>query len=269
MKFIALVFGLTILLSSCVTNKKYVYLQHDDVNSLPNHLVKDTVVREYRIRPYVYKIQPNDLISVQFESLTDKEYDFLGSLSLQGGAGGNANQGNNALLIGELVDDQGDILFPFVGRVKVVGLSVFEIQDKLQGIANQYLEAPAVKVRLLNFRITFLGEVNKEGTINLINNRSSIMEAIGMAGGLTDLADKSNIKLIRQTGDKTEIVYLNLLDEDFIKSPYYYVHQNDILIAGALRQRPYRKYFAQNLALFVSTATLALLVYNISQTNKD
>ncbi len=254
--------GSVILLSSCVSNKKFVYLQQDDVNK--RGLPKDTIVRSYQVGQYEYKIQPEDVISVQFESLTPKDFDFLNNNQSGQGSGTDAI-GGNTLLIGELVDTKGEIPFPFIGKVKVAGLTVFEIQDTMQKIAAQYLDSPVVKVRLLNFRFTVLGEVNNEGTIVLNNNRVTLLEAIGWSGGLTDLADKANVKLIRERNGETTIQYLNLLQENFINSPYYYIHQNDVLIVSSLKQRPYRKYFGQNLALVVSSLSLLLLAINLTR----
>ena len=246
--------------ASCVTNRKYQMMQKNDVNK--QNMKPDSVFRNYTVEKFDYKIQTNDILSVRFESLTPKEYDFLSK-------GSEANSANpfvgGALLLGDLVDERGEIPFPVVGKVKVIGLSVFEAQDYLQSVANKYLESPIVKVRLLNYRITLLGEVNKEGTITINNNRVNMLEAIGLAGGLTDLSDKTSLKLIRQNGSNTEVIYLNLKDENFVNSPYYYVYQNDVLIVPALKQRPYRKYFGQNLSLIISSLSLLIIVLNYTK----
>ncbi|MBL7853070.1 MAG: polysaccharide biosynthesis/export family protein [Cyclobacteriaceae bacterium] len=253
------------LLSSCVTNKKYVYLQKDDVNV--KDLPKDSLMRTYDLPDYEYRIQPEDILSVRFESLTPQEYDiFNRNMMMQQQQNMNLAQGG-ALLIGELVDPNGEIVYPVIGKVKVAGYTVYEIQERLQQLADQYLESPVVKVRLINFRFTILGEANREGTVVLQNNRVSYVEAIGLAGGLKDLADKRNIKLIRQINGKTEVRYLNLLDENMVNKPEYFVYQNDILIVPALRQRPYRQYFGQNLSLVLSSLSLLLITISLFNNN--
>lgn len=252
------------LLSSCVTNKKYVYLQKDDVNV--KDLPKDSLMRTYDLPDYEYRIQPEDIISVQFESLTPAEYDIFNRNLLQQQQ--NMNLGAvGPLLFGDLVDPNGEIVFPVIGKVKVAGYTVFQLQDSLQVMADRYLESPVVTVRLINFRFTILGEANREGTVILQNNRVNFVEAIGLAGGLKDLADKRNVKLIRQVNGKTEVRYLNLLDENIINKPEYFVHQNDILIVPALRQRPYRQYFGQNLSLVLSSASLLLITLSLIQSS--
>ena len=261
MKYLLFGIACVVFFSSCVPNKKYVFLQHKDVNvkSVPT----DTVVRQYDHPDFEYQIQPEDILSIRFESLTPKEYDFLTKES--GFSNQSINQQANPLLVGELVDANGNVPFPVIGKVKVAGLTVYQAQDTLQKIATMYLDNPLVKVRLINFRVTLLGEVNREGTITLNNNRVSIMEALGLAGGLTDLADKRHVKLVRRNKGITEVQYIDLLDEDFLNSPNYFVHQNDLLIVPPLRQRPYRKYFGQNISLLVSAISLIVLTVNLSR----
>jgi polysaccharide export outer membrane protein len=258
MRFFLPLIAALLFLSGCVSNKKIQLLHKDDVNT--KALPKDSIMRSYALDTFNYRIQANDILSVKFESRTARELDVFATTTQQTGA----IQGN-PLLMGDIVDENGFIPFPVVGKVQVSGLTVFQIQDKLQAMANQYVESPVVKVRLLNYRITILGEVKEERSITLTNNRVSMLEAIGLAGGMGELADRTNVKLIRQHGGKAEVQYLNFLDEDFIQSPYYYVYQNDVLIVPPLKQRPFRNYFGQNLALFVSSVSVLLLAFNLLQ----
>ncbi|MBI1767967.1 MAG: polysaccharide biosynthesis/export family protein [Bacteroidetes bacterium] len=254
-----LFFAGVLVLSSCVPNRKFVYLQKNDLGK--KDLAKDTATRKYNIQQFDYKVQTNDILSVRYQSLTTKEFDVLGQQSQQ--TTGSLIGG--ALLAGDVVDEQGQIPVPVVGKVTVAGLTIFQIQDTLQRLANIYLESPNVKVRLLNYRATFLGEVNKEGSVTFNNNRVTLPEAIGLVGGLNELADRANIKIIRQVGSKAEVHYVNLLDEDIIRSPYYYVHQNDIVVVPALKVRPYRTYFGQNLSLILSSVSLLLLIITLNR----
>ena len=145
-------------------------MQENDVNV--RNLPKDTVLRSYEPEAFNYRVQPNDILSVRFESITPEKYDFLSNSNPSAMANINPT---SALLMGELVDEDGEIPFPVLGKVKVEGLTVFEIQEKLQAAANEYLESPVVKVRLLNYRFTILGEVAREGTVVLNNNQRRIV----------------------------------------------------------------------------------------------
>jgi polysaccharide export outer membrane protein len=251
-------FLLAFVLSSCLTNRKFSLLQKNDVNK--DDFKTDSVYRHYTIPLFEYHLQPSDLITVRFESNTEKEFDFF---SRTAGQSGNINVAQSPLVAGDLIDPDGNIEFPVLGKVTVGGLTIFQVQEKLKKLASQYLDSPIVKVRLLNLRVTMLGEVNRESTTTFSNNRVTMLEAIAQGGGFTDIADRENIKLVRQKGDTVEVLYLNFLKEDFINSPYYYVHQNDILIVPPLRQRPYRKYAGQNLGLFVSVISLIILAVSI------
>lgn len=246
-----------VLAGACVPNKKVVYLQKNDVAQ--TDVPRDTILRTYDLKGYEYSIQPEDILSIQFESLTQQEYNIF---SRQSGQQGAMNT-NNLLISGYLVDKNGYIEFSQIGAVHVAGLTTHEIEKKLQILAQEYLTNPVVKVRLLNFRVTVLGEVDSEGTVGNFNNRLTMMEAIGLAGGLSELADRSKVKVIRQAGGQTKVFYVNLLEEDFMSSPYFFIHQNDIIIVPPLRQRPFRRYFGQNVGLFVSSLSTLLLVINL------
>jgi polysaccharide export outer membrane protein len=245
-----------------VPNRKHLLLQKNDLEK--KKYPRDTTVRTYSIEPFDYRIQTNDIISVRFQTMTQKEFDFLGQNQNQIGAGGNLLTG--ALLAGDLVDEQGNIPVPVMGRVKVAGLTIFQAQDTLQKLSNMYLEGTIVKVRLLNYRATVLGEVNREGDVNFPNNRVTLPEAIGLAGGLNEFADRSYVKVIRQVGSKAEVHYVDLLKEELIISPFYYVHQNDIIIVPPLRQRPFRIYFTQNLSVILSSISLILFILTLRNT---
>ena len=253
---------LTLLLISscvgCITNKKVQLLQNQ---SSDQDAETNVLISKYDLNTTIYRIKPNDVLSIEINSLSKPEYNFF-SLEQPNSNFGNISQ-ENAPITGELVDAEGYIEFPVVGKVKVAGLTLEQVQEKIQEVAHKYVVDPVVKIRLLNFRFTVLGEVRNEGTINSFNQQVSVLEALGLAGGMTDLANRSRLKLLRNTGEDVEVVYLNLLEEEFLTSSYYILHQNDVIIVPPLKQRPFKTSFGSNLGLALSTISTLLLVINL------
>jgi polysaccharide export outer membrane protein len=253
-----------VLISSCVPNRKYVYLQKNDVKK--TDMPRDTVVRKYDLHIQEYKIQPLDILSIRIESLTPEDYNFIAKLypiiEQSGGGGGGAARNP---ISGFLVDNNGYIEFPVAGKLKFAGLSVFEAQEMLRKSFQPYLKDPVARVMLMNFRFTVLGEVIGEQLVVSTNTRVTMMEAIGLAGGLTELADRTKIKVIRQVGNQSQVFYVNLLEEELLTADHYYIQQNDIIMVPPLKQRPFRLYWSQNLSLFVSTVSVVLLIVNLSK----
>jgi polysaccharide export outer membrane protein len=260
---ICLILGaLFLLLGACVPNRKIVYLQKDDLKHR-DEIPKDTVLRTRPLKVQEYRIQPLDNLSINFETLSNEAdaFDFFSKLS-PATRSGNVN---SASLTGILVDANGDVEYPVLGKIRLMGLTLFQAQDTLKAIASQYLPNVIVRVRMLNFRFTVLGEVNGEKTVVVTNTRLTMMEAIGQAGGLGELADRSHVKVIRQKGDSTQIYYLDLLREEFLESPHYYVQQNDVIIVPPLKQRTFRRYFTNNLAIITSAISFGLLIIALTR----
>lgn len=254
-------------MASCVPNRKYAYVQKNDVRK--TDMSRDTVVRQYNVNIEEYKIQPLDILSIRIESLTPEDYDFITKLypivDQAGGGGGAASTGAQNAINGFLVDNTGNIEFPVAGKLKFAGLTVFEAQEMLRKSFSPYLKDPVARIMLMNFRFTVLGEVIQEQMVLSRNTRVSILEALGMAGGLSELADRSKVKVIRQVGTKAEVFYVNLLDESLLTNNHFYIQQNDILVVPPLKQRPFRLYWQQNLSLFVSTVSVVLLIVNLNK----
>lgn len=244
-----------VLGASCVPAKKLVYLQHEDELKRRKEIPKDSILRAHPMKIQEYRIQPLDMLAIGFESITDEEYDFFSKVSPNQRTGG-----SSPLLSGILVDIEGNIEYPVVGKINIAGLTVFEAQNKMQNVADKFLNDVVVRIRLLNFRFTVLGEVRAERVVSSPNTRVTMMEAIGLTGGFSELADRSHVKVIRQKGDTSEIFYVNLLEEEYIESKYYYIQQNDVIIVPPLKQRTFKQYFSQNVGLITTTLSAALFI---------
>ncbi len=129
-----------------------------------------------------------------------------------------------------IVDINGEINFPILGKIKIGGLKKSEAATLIKEKLKPYLKDPIVTIQFLNYKITILGEVNHPGTYTISNEHTSILQALGLAGDMTIYGRRDNVLLIREMADgKKEYVRIDLTKTDILSSPFYYLQQNDII----------------------------------------
>lgn len=211
-----------LLAGSCSSGKDVAYFQNIDSISLAgsNGL-------------YDAKIMPKDMLTITVNTLTpEAALPFNLAVSSNVGSTGQLNQGGGNLQ-GYLVNNDGDINFPVIGKIHVAGMTKDQCQDLIASKISPYLaktERPIVTVRMSSYHVTVIGEVSSPKVVPVTTEKMSVLEAIADAGDLTIYGKRNNVILIREsaTGQK-EYHRLNLNDARLINSPYYYLQQNDIL----------------------------------------
>lgn len=219
-KIIACLFAI-ILFASCQSYKKVPYLQDMEV-------VKETTQQE---NLYDAKIMPKDLLTIVV-SCTSPELAVPFNLTV---ATSNnitiSNTTSQPALQQYLVDNEGKINFPVLGELTVGGLTKKQAESMIMEKLKSYMkEAPIVTVRMVNYKISVIGEVARPGTFTISNEKVNLLEALAMAGDMTVWGLRDNVKLIREGADgKQEIITLDLNKAETIISPYYWLQQNDIV----------------------------------------
>jgi polysaccharide biosynthesis/export protein len=245
-----------VICSSCYSNKRLVYLQDKDPK--PSSL---TVVEANKS---AYRLQPNDIVSVQIKSSAASEISNLFNVgSLQNAMF--ASQGS-LFLEGYSVNAAGEITLPILGKLSIKGLTLDEAQERIQSNADEFLNNATVIVKLTSFKITVLGEVKAPGHYFVYNNQATILEALGMAGDLSSFGNRKNVKLIRQMPEASQVILIDLTDPRLLESEYYFLNPGDVLYVEPLRARTKRTNF-EILSLVFSAVTTAVLILSYVNTN--
>lgn len=254
--------ALIMLMGSCTGSKKVAYFQNIDEISLAASKGL-----------YDARIMPKDLLTITVGGVTDEKAvrHFNLSVSETLNPTGRLGGGGSGTLQNYLVDNDGCITFPRVGRLRVAGLTKREceklIHDKVM-VDLQQSEDPIVTVRMASYRVTVTGEVNRPGVIPVSTEKMSIIEAIAQAGDLSIYGKRENVLLIREdaTGQKHS-VRLNLNDGNIFSSPYYYVQQNDIIYVEPNRVKAKNSAIGQSTTIWFSfigiVTSVASLLVNI------
>lgn len=240
------------VLSSCGTQKK-------SLQYIENYA--DTT-KKYQVSYTEPLIQKNDLLSIfVYSEATIREIDELYNLPNLGGVstGGSAQ--------GFLVDNSGYIEYPRIGVIKAEGMTKRQLADTIRSrfIQLEVLTNPVVIVRLLNFKITLMGEVGNPGPITVPGERLNILEAIGLAGDITMYGKKNDVVVIRMEDGEVKYGQIDLTSKELFESPYFQLRQNDIVMVNPSKNkaRLNEQLFAQRITLGLSIISSIALLYNI------
>lgn len=209
--------AVTLLFSSCA-KRNLVYFS--DIDSETNFSTK---VPEM-IEP---EIQPDDLLRITVTSLSPES-----NLLFNAGVLNPDNyriSGTETLNDGYLVDKNGEINFPVLGKVKLAGLTKPEAIEAMSVKIREYVKDPIVNIRFMNFKITVIGEVNKPASFTVPTEKINILEALGLAGDMTPYGKRENVLIIREKDGVRTATRLNLNQNSVLSSPYYYLQQNDVV----------------------------------------
>lgn len=233
------------LLSSCASKKDIYYLQDIDNNPLESSFK-------------FLNIQPGDILDIQIKALDPKSVIFF---EKQYSAELPQNQFQNRVIDGYLVGEDGNINLPIIGSVNTSNRTTNSLASEIQTALSPYIKDPSVNIRLLNFRVSILGEVARPGTYSVLEERFSIPQALGLAGDLTINGDRNNVLLIRHQNDQKVNHVIDLTKSDFLKSKFYYLKQNDIIYVRPNNARVKSSGLVGNASTLVSILSLAVSLF--------
>ena len=236
---------LIVLVTSCASKKDVYYFQDIDSTAAENSFK-------------FLNIQPGDILDIQIKALNPESvlvFQRQSTLGLQ------QQQVQNRAIDGYLVGEDGSINLPIVGAIDTSNQSTQALAQIIQEALTPYINNPTVNIRLLNFRVSVLGEVNKPGTFTVLEERLSLPQALGLAGDLTINGDRNHLLLIRNEAGKKTNQVIDLTKTDFLHSPFYFLKQNDIIYVRPNNARVKSSGLVGNAGTLVSILSLAVSLF--------
>ena len=230
-----------IFITSCASRKDVVYFQ--DTGNF------ETLVNT---NEFVSKFKVDDLVSIHVSSLNPEASIPFNLFRGVPGTGGQPAQVNY------IVDQVGEIDFPVIGKLRIEGLSPDELRVLLRDKLSDYLKDPIINIRLLNFTVTILGEVNSPGTYPVNGEQVTILEALGFAGDLTNRGIRENVLVIRDFNGTKVYTRLDLTSKNMVKSPVYYLTQNDVVYVEPNKSAIRSSTINTNTQISISIASLLI-----------
>jgi len=242
------VFVLLFLLFSCASRKDIVYYQNIDGMNTQQH-----------VNSYEVKIQPDDLLMI-IVSAEDPEIAIpfnLTSVTIPNATNLQAAVGQQTIQ-SYLVDRNGNIEFPVLGKLQVGGLSRTEVLQSLKDKIAVYIKNPIINLRIINFKVSLQGEVNMPGTYSIASERVTLIEALSMAKDLTIYGKRDNILVIREINGAKSYNRVDITKADFINSPFYYLTQNDVVYIEPNKTKVNASAVGPNTSVIISAVSILI-----------
>ncbi|MBP5764679.1 MAG: polysaccharide biosynthesis/export family protein [Bacteroidales bacterium] len=254
---VLLVFTVVVTLSSCGAQKKIVYLQGaEETGTFQND------------NPYLLTIRPDDKLTIIVNckepelaapfnmQLSQKAFTSTSNVSF-------SQNGGSPMLF--WVDQEGCIEYPTMGKLKVAGLTRYELRDTIQNylISNGFIQDPIVTVEFYNARYSVIGEVTRPSQYPMTNDRITIFDAVANAGDLTIFGERDKVRVLRDKEGTQEYHTLDLKDPEIMKSPYYYLQQNDVVYVEPNKSKASNREVSSLYTFGISIVSVLLTVTNI------
>ncbi len=260
-----LIFFISIL-SSCISNKRLIYLQDMGMSTVPSSTISDRIPYDYE----EYVLQKFDIVDINIKTSIKELNELFDINNAQGAANmmaGGQGGGDVFFMAGYTIDDQGFVDLPLIGKIKLHGYTIDESKALIEKELVNYVKEGNyfVRVRLGGIRFSTLGEFNNPGKQTILQSRATIFEAIAAANDLSVLAKRNEIILIRQYPDGSQMHKINLNDRNLLSSDFYFIKPNDILYAEPLKVREIGNTtnFIQTFSLITSTVTAIALILTL------
>lgn len=250
---------ITLLVTSCSAPRNITYFKD----------VPDTIrQKEIQLATYATPlIQADDILQITIQTLDPTATAMLNQSGASLPVAGNTAATPGAAVNGYLVDKDGYVVLPLIGKIMVVGKTTDSVREEIKTVAANYYKDPVVNVRFANFKITVLGEVNKPSTYVMPNEKVTLLDALGAAGDLTIYGKRENILLIRDNNGKKEFVRLNLNESNVFSSPYFFLHQGDVVYVEPNKSKVSSTDLSQVKRISIMASVLSLLIVVVSRIN--
>lgn len=250
--FVKLVLFFFILasLNSCMSYKKIRYIQKPETSNDPLKYINE---RKSKI------IQSFDELYINVLSIDEQTAAIFNAQTK------NMYGGNSMNLISYLVDERGNITFPFVGEINLMGLTLHEAKDIIEKRLMSYIPNISVTVKFVNNSISVFGEVKREGNFEFSQDKISLFQAVAMAGGLSDFGNRRKVTLVRESNNTIEYHHFDLTQKDIVESPYYYLISGDVIVVEPLRMKAFTYRNVVYADLLSTITTLIAVIYAIQR----